>query len=189
MPNRVLFALTVIALLSFGTSPTGSAQDSPTAEVGVERRADMSAAEQFSQAEAIVRRGRNNATTIRNLLDAARRDHDIIRVTCLNDKLTQINSHLTTAEQRMSQLQDAAGSNDTDRANHLYTLLTVVGQKFSTLLQESNQCVGQDLFNTGSTEVTVDIADDVDTDFSTNELPATVTPVTPVIAPPASGDT
>jgi hypothetical protein len=40
-------------------------------------------------------------------------------------------------------------------------VLTVLATKFNTLEQEANQCIGQDIFETGPTEVTTIIDDDV----------------------------
>jgi hypothetical protein len=62
----------------------------------------------------------------------------------------------------------------------------VLSQKFKMLAQAANQCVGQDLFDTGDTMV----REEVDL-FAPDEDPAVITPVpdwpVPYIPPPVSG--
>jgi hypothetical protein len=87
------------------------------------------------------------------MLDEARREHDLMRVTCLDDKLTQINANLRSATDRAQSLREAAQTQDRDRSDHEFTVMTVLGQKFRTLEQEANACVGQDIYETGTTHV------------------------------------
>jgi hypothetical protein len=65
-------------------------------------------------------------------------------------------------------------------------VIGVLSQKFKMLAQAANQCVGQDLFDTGDTMV----REEVDL-FAPDEDPAAITPVpdwpVPYIPPPVSG--
>lgn len=132
-----------------GTSGTeGSARATST------RASSASAAERLAAAETMVGRGATLSARVTQMLDDARRDADVIRVTCLNDKLTQINANLRTAQSRMASVQKTV---DVDQRNHELTVLTVLGQKLQVLDQEANQCVGQDLYETGPTKVITDI--------------------------------
>jgi hypothetical protein len=156
-----------------------------TGELPVTRRAQLSSAEQVAEAEATETRGTNISRRVLTMLDEARRERDIIRVTCLNDKLTQINAHLRTLQSRRENLQDAVNTGDESRRNHEFTVITVLGQHFRTLEQEANACVGQDIYETGTTRVVVDI------DPSTPEEDLVIRdpgpPEIPFIPPPASG--
>ncbi len=115
---------------------------------GTEHVAPLSNAEQVAQAQMMVSRGSDLSERVGHMLDAASREGDIIKVTCLNDKLTQINANVHTAQSRMASLQSAATN---DERNHEFTVLSVLSQKFQVLDQEANQCVGQDLYETGKT--------------------------------------
>ncbi len=167
-----------------GTAGVDASTDEE-AEVDVRKRADLSSDEQLQEAESIVRRGAQISRRVAAMLDQSRRERDIIRVTCLDDKLTQVNANLRTSEQRVKSLRDASAANDANRRKHEYTVITVLGQKFNVLEQEANQCVGQDLFDTGATRVTTDIDPD-----TPNEDPSTTPepppPPVPFIPPPAS---
>jgi hypothetical protein len=162
-----------------GTGGTnGVVTTTTTATGGVTTRAPiapLSAAEQQTTAEAIVQRAALLTQRLTQLLDEARREADIIRVTCLNDKLTQANANLRTAQSRLGSLQKAT---DQELRNHEFTVLSVLGQKFQVLEQQANQCVGQDMYETGPTKVV--------TEIDTSMLPFEDDPSTPpVLLPPA----
>ena len=146
------------------TGPSGSVQLGTSGEnagVGLSSTgstggggASMSATDQLAAAEAIVQRATRLSERLTQLLDEARREADVIRVTCLNDKLTQVNANLRTAQNRLASLQKAT---DQEQRNHEFTVLSVLGQKFQVLEQRANQCIGQDLYETGPTKVITEI--------------------------------
>jgi hypothetical protein len=179
----------VVLLLSVGG--TVIAQDSAVppstnqAEVEVRQQAELSPEEQVTQAESIHQRGVNLSRRVSASLDESRREKDIIRVTCLNDKLTQVNANLRTVEQRLGSLGESAQGGDASRRNHEFTVLTVLGQKFDVLEQEANQCLGQDIFETGATRIvtTIDPSTPTDDPTITPEAPSVLIPFIP---PPAS---
>jgi len=114
----------------------------------------VSQQEQLTNAQTIVERGSSLSQRVTQLLDDARREADVIRVTCLNDKLTQINANLRTAQSRLNSLQKTV---DVDQRNHEYIVMTVLGQKLQSLDQKASQCVGQWLYDTGPTKVGTEI--------------------------------
>ncbi|MDH5674615.1 MAG: hypothetical protein OEZ06_20980 [Myxococcales bacterium] len=155
--------------------------------------------EQVQKGQEVVKRGTVLSKRVAQLLHEARNDGDIIKTTCLNDKLTQINANLRNAQERLEGLKEAA---DSERQLHEYTVLSVLRQKFQVLDQEASQCVGQDLFDTGTTRVTTE----VDAASATSEGDPSQPPIgesgaptgsstsdsgidsgTPTIPPPASG--
>jgi len=154
----------------------------------VRRRANLSGPEQIAEGERIQTRGTQISRRVATMLDEGRRERDIIRITCLNDKLTQVNANLRTCDQRMTSLRDAVRGNDDGRRNHEFTVITVLGQKFTVLEQEANQCVGQDLYETGTTRVitTIDPRTPIE---NPNVVPEPPGIGVPFIPPPLSGDT
>ena len=160
-----------------GTNAMSATSSTTTTTSGLPQPSAANAAPQES-ADAIVQRASNLSQRVSQMLDEARRDADMIRVTCLNDKLTQINANLRTAQGRLASLQKAV---DVDQRNHELTVLTVLGQKMQVLDQESNQCVGQDLYETGPTKVT--------TEINTSLLPFEADPTNPQIQVPTAPST
>lgn len=153
--------------------------------IEVEEAADLTPQQQRDQAREIQRNSDKLSKRVQGMLDEARREQDIIRVTCLNDKLTQINANRRTLADRVDSMEQAIEAGDRQRRNHEYTVITVLAQKFDTLEQEANQCLGQDLFETGATRVVTDVDPG-----SPDEDPTTVqdspTVATPLIPPPSS---
>lgn len=119
------------------------------------------------------------------MMEEARKQADIIRVTCLDDKLTQINANVRTAEARLKALKAAV---DPGRKQHEHTVLSVVGQKLQVLHREAQQCVGQQMFETGRTKVVTEIDAEL-LPFETNPSnpPIVLPPGYPTIPKPASG--
>ena len=115
-------------------------------------------------------RGTTLAQTVRRMLEEARKEADIIKITCLDNKLTQIDVNNRTAEARLDALKKAV---DNDRRTHEFTVLTVIGQKLQVLDQEAHQCVGQSMYDTGATKVV--------TEIDTNMLPYEDNPSMPPV--------
>jgi PP-loop superfamily ATP-utilizing enzyme len=146
----------------------------------------LSPAAQAQAAEAAVANANASCTAQSQALQSAKRDKDIILATCLDDKLSQCNANLQNIKRREAALNEAIAEGDTGRSNHEFTVIGVLSQKFKMLAQAANQCVGQDLFDTGDTQV----KEEVDL-FVPDEDPAVITQVPdwPVlyIPPPVSG--
>ena len=138
------------------------------------RRA-VNPAEQASNARAVLQNASVLAQRISQMLEEARRESDIIRVTCLNDKLTQVNANLRIVQTRLTAFDNASTP---EQRNHEATVINVLGQKFQVLDQEANRCVGQDLYDTGSTKV--------ETEIDTAQLPFEEDVTTPLPPPPAA---
>jgi flagellar basal body L-ring protein FlgH len=172
---------TMVAVLWVGASMTSMslsvqavAQDDSTVPTTTVRRAP-SQAEQSAQVRSVLQRASVLAQRISQMLEEARREADIIRVTCLNDKLTQVNANTRTAQTRSTAFENATTP---EQRNHEATVISVIGQKFQVLDQEANRCVGQDLYDTGSTKV--------ETEIDTAMLPFEEDVAVPVPPPPSA---
>ncbi len=141
---------------------------------------------QSKAAEAAVERAERSCAAQGQALQSAKREQDIIRVTCLEDKLSQCDANLQNIKRRQVALGEAIDEGDSGRRNHEFTVIGVLSEKFSMLAQAANQCVGQDLFDTGDTQVREEVGL-----FAPDENPAVVTTVPewpiPFIPPPVSG--
>ena len=145
-----------------------------------------SPAAQAQAAQAAIASATANCDAQSQALQSAKRDKDIILATCLDDKLSQCNANLQNIKRRESALNQAIGEGDSGLSNHEFTVIGVLSQKFKALAQAANQCVGQDLFDTGETQV----KEEVDL-FAPDDDPAVITEVPdwpiPYIPPPVSG--
>ena len=162
--------------------------DGDESAADVERRANLSGPEQLAESERIGVRASQTSRRVQQMLDEARRERDIIRVTCLNDKSTQINANVGAIETRSESLRQAVQTDDEGWRNHEFTVLTVLAQKVRTLEQEANQCIGQDIFETGTTRVETSI-DPSTPDEDASSVPSFPDIPVPYIPPPASPTT
>jgi hypothetical protein len=185
----------VAAMVVGGTLGYAVAQEGADSTVNVVKVEPMGASSdkealspeaQSKAAKAAVANASAGCSAQSQALQSAKRDKDIIRATCLDDKLSQCNANLQNIKRREAALNDAISQGDTGRGNHEFTVIGVLSQKFKMLAQSANQCVGQDLFDTGDTEV----REEVDL-FAPDENPAVITGVPdwpiPYIPPPVSG--
>ncbi len=160
-----------------------------------EQTATMTPESKIAEAAKIFNTGNNLSERLSKSLHEARREKDIIKVTCLHDKLTQVNANLRTTTQRTKALLEAKQMNDVGRTNHEFTVLSVLSQKFNLLDQEANLCVGQDFFEPETSQVVtdsaaVDIPHDqiMPMEISMNLQPSSPS-VSAVNAPPPINDT
>ncbi len=135
-------------------APTGGGSE---AQVGFERRPQLSPQEELNQANSILSRMDQAAATVRRQLEAARAARDVVKTLCLNDKLSQIDVAIRSARDRQAALQAAAQRNDAELANHEFTILTVLRQRTEQLTAEANQCIGEEVAFVGATQVTTQI--------------------------------
>jgi hypothetical protein len=122
-------------------------------EIGVQARPTVSAADQLAQAETIQNRAKALATRMTKMLDEARRDKDIMRANCINQKLTEVNATVRNIEQRSKSLSEAAAAGDDGRRNHEYTVLSVLSQRVDSLERDAAQCLGQSLYEPGESQI------------------------------------
>ena len=165
------------------TAATDGTDDGAAMEM--ERRADLTPADQVAGGQRLLANGQSLSTRVQTMLDEARRQGDVLRVTCLDDKLTQINAHVRTLGDRVEALQESVRLADTDRQNHEYTVITVLGQNLTQLDRGANECIGSDMYETGATRVVTTIDPSTPTE-NPSELRPMNPEVVPFIPPPAS---
>lgn len=76
-------------------------------------------------------------------LEEARNSKDVVKLTCVNEKLTQIKGLLRISEQADVGLQEAVARNESEAANHEFTKVTIARSKVDQLRAEAEQCMGQ----------------------------------------------
>lgn len=136
-----------------GAAASGTAD----AQVNFQRAPKLSPQEQLAQADQILTRMDQAAGVVRRQLEKARAARDVVKVLCLNDKLSQIDVAIRSARDRKAALQAAAGRNDAELSNHEFTIMTVLRQRSEQLNAEANQCIGEELSFVGKTEVTTQV--------------------------------
>ncbi|MFM9469817.1 hypothetical protein ACKI1K_44555, partial [Streptomyces scabiei] len=88
------------------------------------------------------------------LQELAKKQKDIIKLNCTNDKLLQVKGHLALTDQAMANLNEAMAKADDDARKHEFTRVTILYQKVLVLGTEAENCIGEDLSYVGATTVT-----------------------------------
>jgi hypothetical protein len=180
-----LFAFGILALAAgnAGAQPAGEAAPPPPAaegQVGFQRKTSLTPQEQLVESQKHLSRMDGAAAGVRKQLEEARRQRDVVKTLCLNDKLSQIDVAVRSARDRRTQLQAAVGRNDAELSNHEFTILTVLRQRTEQLVAEANQCIGEESAFVGDTKTSVQI----DPQIPPDETPYPPTDPSLVIGPP-----
>jgi hypothetical protein len=119
------------------------------------------------------------AAGVRKMLEEARKQRDVVKTLCLNDKLSQVDVAIRSGRDRRTQLTAAVGRNDAELANHEFTILTVLRQRSEQLVAEANQCIGEEAAFVGDTRTKVTIDPSIppdETPYPSNDPSLVLTP-------------
>jgi hypothetical protein len=186
-----LLRLGMLALLAGGLRTADAQPSTPgsTQEAaGTTATAIGSAApEQMrTQAQLLLPQMEQSAQTVRRQLSQSRESRDVVKVLCLNDKLNQIDVATRAAKDRMPVLMAALDRGNNEDARHEYAVLQILRDRVRALMQEANQCIGEEAGFVGESKVTMTI------DHALPSADTTEWPVEPVqviaIPQPASGN-
>lgn len=159
--------LVALALVAYAAAPA-SAQPGPATGNGTaptsaatsasERKTQLTPQEQLEEGKKHIARMEQSAGSIRKMLSQARKDRDVVKTLCLNDKLSQADVAVRSGRERSSQLQAAVARNDAELAGHEFTILTVLRQRSEQIATEANQCVGEESAFVGDTQVSMTVS-------------------------------
>jgi hypothetical protein len=82
---------------------------------------------------------RADARHIQHLQQIARKERDIIKLNCVNDKLVQVKPQMNIADAAESELE---GAKDTDRMA-IFDTVSVATENVRRLREEADQCIGE----------------------------------------------
>jgi hypothetical protein len=187
-PLKLVFAF---AMLAYAASPADAQTAQPAAggasattdqsgTVGFQRKTSLTPTEQLGESSKHLARMEQSAGGVRKMLEEARRQRDVVKTLCLNDKLSQIDVAIRSGRDRRTQLEAAVKRSDSELSNHEFTILTVLRQRSEQLVAEANQCIGEDAAFVGDTRTSVTI----DPSIPPDETPYPPTDPSLVIGPP-----
>lgn len=178
---RSFFTVLMIGLLVVPVLAQDSRESSTAADF--EKAAELSDSEKLDLAIGYLAEMKGVLGHVLRLLTDAREEKDVIKVNCVNEKLTNIKGLIRISEQAEMTLQEALAKGEKDTATHEFHKISISHQKIKILRTEAEQCVGELAFAVGKTTVEVEIdKDQVPEDDPTDiELPETN-----IIRPPAA---
>jgi len=108
------------------------------------------------------------------MLADARRQRDLVLISCVNDRIKQIGNVLSLAEEAHKRLQGQSTSGDVDGARASFTKLMLGRAKVATLRTQCQSCVGVESYFYGDTQVQTEVNPELaggDPFFRDNEGP------------------
>ncbi len=159
--RRAGFALVPIGLLLAGAA---FAQNDAPAQSD---KRQLSAGETASQARDYMGKMTDTQSRVIKLQDAAKKKKDVLKLTCVDDKLVQVRGHLAVANQSMTSLTGAISRGDDGARAHEFTRMTILYQKVLVLGTEAENCIGEDVSYVGATKVDVEVDPNVPSDDPT----------------------
>lgn len=140
-------------------------QQAPRPVVGTRSVQQLTPQQQLRSATRTVEEMTVVRRTVSQMLDRANQERDIIKVNCLNDKLTQIDVAIRSAREHVDLLQTAVSVNNDNQRNHEYSLVLIYQQRVRALDVEARQCVGEEAAGFGEgTEIGVRVAPTIPTE-------------------------
>ncbi len=154
--RRLSSSAAIVAFLGVGVAFAAGAVDS---DVGIDFRKNITLTPQetLTQAKDYYKKMMDVQKRVLMLQAKAKKDKDVVKLNCVDDKLTQIRGHLTVSDQSMASLQSDVARGDDAGRQHQFTRLTILYQKVVTLGTEAEQCIGEDVSYIGATRVDVEI--------------------------------
>ena len=168
------------AVAQTAPATTPAAPADATGTVGFQRKTSLTPQEQLAESAKHLGRMEQAAAGVRKMLEEARKQRDVVKTLCLNDKLSQVDVAIRSGRDRRAQLSSAVGRGDAELSNHEFTILTVLRQRSEQLVAEANQCIGEEAAFVGDTRTKVTI----DPSIPPDETPYPSNDPSLVLAPP-----
>ena len=169
-PSVRLPAIALCLLLGAGLARAAQGLAKPTTTL--ERAAEVPDAEKITRSGAAVSRMRAVLSEVLGRLEEARATKDVVKLNCVNEKLTQVKGLLRISEQSDVALQEAVAKKDTTAAEHEYSKVSIAKGKVEQLRGEAEQCIGQLAFRTDENlTVEVEVPSGLPTEDPTNPPP------------------
>jgi hypothetical protein len=181
----VALLATPLALAQTSAPPATRPPPAPAAvSAPQEKASEVPDSQKLTRSATAVTQMRGTLKVVLGKLEEARNTKDVVKLNCVNEKLTQVKGLLRISEQSDVALQEAVAKKDQTTADHEYTKVTIAQSKVETLRGEAEQCIGQLAFRTDeNASVEVLVPSDLPGGDPTNPPPVAPATVSP---PPAS---
>jgi hypothetical protein len=183
MSLRLVLPLSLLASVALAQTPPAAPPPAPPPS-SADKASDVPDSQKISRSAADVAQMQAALKVVLTKLEDARNTKDVVKLNCVNEKLTQVKGLLRISEQSDVALQEAVAKKDQATADHEYTKVTIANSKVDQLRGEAEQCIGQLAFRTDENlSVEVVVPSDLPGGDPTNPQPA---PAATVCPPPAS---
>lgn len=183
--TKALGVFAVVAFIATASYISAQADDddegeqTPDVTLTGDQEASLSPREMTVKTEELIGEMKEMLRRVIKLQQSARKQKDVIKLNCVNDKLLQVKQLLNIAESSSNDLVEAVAAEDQGARYHQFGQITISHEKVSVLRDEAEACIGEELVFLGPTEVEVDappIVDDPthEDPYDVDDMPADV---------------
>lgn len=155
--RRWILAASCVALMGATAAFASVPDDDAVSGIDLRKGITLSPQETLAQARDYYKKMSETERRVVQLQGKAKKDKDMVKLNCVNDKLTQLKGHMTVTNQSMVSLNADVAKGDDAARQHEFTRITILFQKVVTLGTEAEQCIGEDVSFVGATQVDVEI--------------------------------
>ena len=124
--------------------------------VPMEKQAKLTPKQMRTNSERLIGEMKNMLERVIAVQQVARKQKDVIRLNCVNDRLLQVKKLLNIAESSRNDLIEAIAADNERERYHQFSKVKISHEKVTVLRDEAEACVGEELIFIGPTEVAVD---------------------------------
>lgn len=132
----------------------------PTAEIKEQApKVELTPKEMSFKADELIGLMREGLKEVIKVQKIARKQQDVIKLNCVNDKLLQVKQLLNIGEGANTNMQEAIAQGDETERYHQYGKITISQEQVKGLVEEAKNCIGEELIYIGPLDVDVDAPD------------------------------
>lgn len=124
--------------------------------VPMEKQAKLSPKKMRDTSEELIGAMKQMLERVIAVQQVARKQKDVIRLNCVNDRLLQVKKLLNIAESSRNDLVEAIAADNERERYHQFSKVRISHERVSVLRDEAEACVGEELVFIGPTEVEVE---------------------------------
>jgi len=185
--QRLILLLCGLSLASVAQAqtPPAPAQSPDGSSLKFEANSKLSDKDKQAKSAADIGAMRETLKSVLQKLTEARQSKDVVRLNCINEKLTQIKGFIKIGEQADLGLQEAVAKQDSGEADHEFTKVEIAAQRVAQLRADAEACIGQVAYEGTNGHTQVDVTEPANLP-SASTSPAPPPPPSVVVPPPAS---
>ncbi len=161
MNRRVLSVIAAGCFLASSLALPAFAQTSVEKVGPAEEIEKVSDEEKPEKSRRAIDKMRGSLSKVIKYLEEAREQRDVLKLNCVNEKLTAIKGLLRVSEQADVAMQEAIATGESTAAEHEYEKIMIASKKVQGLATESEVCIGELAVYSGQTSVSVEVGDEV----------------------------
>lgn len=138
--------------------------------------------EKTAYAEETIRELQRGVERIMKDAEAAKKERDILKLNCLNEKLSDLRSILKIAETAAAQMEQAISKAQDEATEHEFQRIFISRKQGADLIIEASACTGEGILQSGEGQTSVTVSTDItggdvvdpgdgDVDLDTPDLP------------------